>query len=254
MLYVIVTVGPECVYSERNQIWIIDQQHSVHSTRLILLSLSLSRHQHTPLSVSLDSTSTMSRSQGHRKSQSTSALAVIAAGGPIPSGISSSRGTGSSSSKMSQSTSTSTSTSAATPRASRRHQSQHSQSRLGAVIEDDRYEHTEAGNQSPGIPGIDSDLAKLQRAMDERKASDGATAGERSRSRPPSGIDEVKAALNDVSTDSLRFYRHQLIDRYARSDLRNVDVSLHYARSNVNWYKHVPNNHTQTSPSRISSS
>lgn len=74
------------------------------------------------------------------------------------------------------------------------------------MIEDDRHEHTEAGNQSPGI---DSDLAKLQRAMDERKASDGATPlGERSRSRPANGLDEVKAALNDVSSDRRHDARH----------------------------------------------
>lgn len=146
----------------------------------------------------------MSRPQGHRKSQSTSALAVIADGGPIPSGISSS---GIGISKMSQSTST-TASSSRTPRASKRHQPTHS--RLGAVIED---EHTD--NQSPGI---DSDLARLQRAMDERKSNDGTTgaAGEKRESRPANGMDEVKAALNDVSCfglDPAHPRVHQLISK-----------------------------------------
>lgn len=173
----------------------------------------------------------MSRSQGHRKSQSTSALAVIAAGGPIPSGMSSN--------KMSQSTSTSASTSSATPRASRRHQASHS--RLGAVIEDDR-DGDETGNRSPGI---DSDLVKLQRAMDERKTSEGTrVTAERRESRPVSGMDELKSALNDVRHISHNQQRSGLTHRYARSGHRNVDVFQPYARLSGDSYKSVPSNQT----------
>ena len=140
----------------------------------------------------------MSRPQGHRKSQSTSALAVIAAGGPITAG----HGLSGSSSRhnMSQSTSTSAScASSATPRASRRQQPSHS--RLGAVIEDDQT--NESGCGSPGTTGIDSDLAKLQRAMDERKAVEGTPMGERRGSKSANGIEDMKAELNDVSRLSL---------------------------------------------------
>lgn len=75
-----------------------------------------------------------------------------------------------------------------TPRASRRPQP----SRLGAVVEDDG---AEAGSRSPGI---DQDLAKLQEAMSKKKAKD---AGEKDRrlSKPADGMEEVKAAINDVS-------------------------------------------------------
>lgn len=111
----------------------------------------------------------MSRPQGHRKSHSTSALAVIAAGG--------------SSKDLSQST-------AATPRASRKPQP----SRLGAVVEDDGAEMT---NRSPGI---DRDLAKLQEAMSARKTKE-MVEKPRRLSKPADGLEEVKAAVNDVSFD-----------------------------------------------------